>query len=177
MNNSRAKSDVQEAVQNDTLVIAPIEYRQFDTKYCVYTGKTNGIVAWPRYRSLSHLLHPQNISLIVPRQTSQDWHHAFVSSMITDMNILASAKLLGAGVQFPLYATGAAGRICSDDIRGTQAGSVRFQSRPPSKALQHQGFFRKDRSRTCSAEVPARRRNLPHQSILRPPSRTRALLE
>jgi len=107
---SRAKSDVQEAVQNDTLVIAPIEYRQFDTKYCVYTGKTNGIVAWPRYRSLSHLLHPQNISLIVPRQTSQDWHHAFVSSMITDMNILASAKLLGAGVQFPLYATGAAGR-------------------------------------------------------------------
>lgn len=107
---SRAKSDVQEAVQNDTLVIAPIEYRQFDTKYCVYTGKTNGIVAWPRYRSLSHLLHPQNISLIVPRQTSQDWHHVFVSSMITDMNILASAKLLGAGVQFPLYVSGAAGR-------------------------------------------------------------------
>ncbi len=107
---SRAKSDVQEAVQNDTLVIAPIEYRQFDTKYCVYTGKTNGIVARPRYRSLSHMLHPQNISLIVPRQTSQDWHHAFVSSMITDMNILASAKLLGAGVQFPLYVSGAAGR-------------------------------------------------------------------
>ena len=107
---SRAKSDVQEAVQNETLVIAPIEYRQFDTKYCVYTGKTNGIVARPRYRSLSHLLHPQNISLIVPRQTSQDWHHAFVSSMITDMNILASAKLLGAGVQFPLYVSGAAGR-------------------------------------------------------------------
>ncbi|MCR5463816.1 MAG: DNA methyltransferase [Bacteroidales bacterium] len=107
---NRAKSDVQEAIQNNTLVIAPIEYRQFDKKYCVYTGKTNGIVAWPRYRSLSHLLHPQNISLIVPRQTTQDWHHAFVSNMITDMNILASAKLLGAGVQFPLYITVAAGR-------------------------------------------------------------------
>jgi predicted helicase len=107
---SRAKADVQEAVSSGSLVVAPVEYRQFDTKYCVYTGKTNGIVAWPRYRSLSPMLHPHNISLIVPRQTTTDWHHAFVSKMITDMNILASAKLLGAGVQFPLYNTGEAGR-------------------------------------------------------------------
>ena len=107
---SRAKEDIQEAVLSGNLLIAPVEYRQFDLKYCVYTGKTNGIVARPRFRSLHHLLHPQNISLIVPRQTATDWHHAFVSVSITDMNILASAKLLGAGVQFPLYLTGVAGR-------------------------------------------------------------------
>ena len=112
---ARAKEDVLDAIQTNTLVIAPIQYRQFDTKYCVYTGRTNGIVAWPRYKSLSHLLHPSNISLIVPRQTSLDWHHAFVSKQITDMNILASAKLLGAGIQFPLYLTNSTSGMVLED--------------------------------------------------------------
>lgn len=106
---AQAKTDVSNAIDQDKLFIAPVEYRPFDTKYCVYTGKTNGIVARPRYRSLSHLLLPHNISLIVPRQTAQDWRHVFIANKITDMNVLASAKLLGAGVQFPLY-TGEAGQ-------------------------------------------------------------------
>lgn len=84
-------------------MIIPVETFPFETKFTYYTMKTNGFLARPRNRSLSHMLHAQNISLIVPRQTSQDWRHVFLSFNITNGNILASAKLLGAGVQFPLW--------------------------------------------------------------------------
>lgn len=100
---SRAKEDVVLALKNKTFRIEKIEYRQFDYKYVFYSGKTNGIVARPRFRSMNHMLGGNNIALTVPRQTSQNWRHAYVTSYITDMNILASAKLLGAGVQFPLW--------------------------------------------------------------------------
>ena len=93
--------------------IVPIDVFPFDTKFTYYTGKTNGFLAWPRNHSLRHMLNPLNFSLITPRQTSQDWRHVFISRHITNGNILASAKLLGAGTQFPLYLTpsGEAGRF------------------------------------------------------------------
>ena len=96
-----AKEDVGNSI--DERKIISVETFPFDTKFTYYTMKTNGFLAWPRNRSLSHMLYAQNISLIVPRQTSQDWRHVFLSSNITNGNILASAKLLGAGVQFPLW--------------------------------------------------------------------------
>lgn len=100
---SRAKEDVAGSIKTGQYSIEKIEYRQFDYKYVFFSGRTNGIVAWPRYRSLHHMIGGQNVSLIVPRQTSQDWRHVFATTYITDMNILASAKVLGAGVQFPLW--------------------------------------------------------------------------
>lgn len=106
-----AKLDVGNDIDDNKIV--PIDVFPFDTKFTYYTGKTNGFLAWPRNHSLRHMLNPLNFSLITPRQTSQDWRHVFISRHITNGNILASAKLLGAGTQFPLYLTpsGEAGRF------------------------------------------------------------------
>ena len=46
---TRAKKDV---IKNENKTqLCAYEYRPFDIRYIVYTGETNGIVAWPRYRS------------------------------------------------------------------------------------------------------------------------------
>ncbi|MCR5658045.1 MAG: N-6 DNA methylase, partial [Bacteroidales bacterium] len=57
----RALDDVRE--NKNTLKIAPYCYRPFDNKFIVYTGRTNGIVARPRFRSLRAMLSPLNFAL------------------------------------------------------------------------------------------------------------------
>jgi predicted helicase len=51
---------------------------------------------------MKHLLKP-NFALIVPRQTTQDYRHSFITNKIFEGNITASAKLFGTGNGFPLY--------------------------------------------------------------------------
>lgn len=109
-----AKEDVGNAIDENKII--SVETFPFDTRYTYYTMKTNGFLAWPRNRSLSHLLHKQNVSLIVPRQTSQDWRHILCCTNISNGNIMASAKLLGAGVQFPLWVYPAEGGPILDKI-------------------------------------------------------------
>ena len=51
---------------------------------------------------MKHLL-ADNLALIVPRQTTQDYRHNFITNKIFEGNITASAKLFGTGNGFPLY--------------------------------------------------------------------------
>jgi predicted helicase len=51
---------------------------------------------------MRHLLKP-NFALIVPRQTTQEYRHSFITDKIFEGNITASAKLFGTGNGFPLY--------------------------------------------------------------------------
>jgi predicted helicase len=113
---ARAKADV--GIHIDENKIIPISYRPFDAKFLYYTGLTNGIVARPRFRSLGLMLSGQNLGLIVPRQTTQDWRHVFISNKIIDGNFTSSARLLGAGQLFPLYTNGgkAAAKIFNDPV-------------------------------------------------------------
>ncbi|PID90064.1 MAG: DNA methyltransferase [Bacteroidetes bacterium] len=97
----RAKADVGPGL--DSSKITRYAYRPFDTKFLYYTGTTNGIVARPRFRNFLHLLHPQNIALIAPRQCAGTWRHAFASRTIADKNLIANAARHGAGNVFPLY--------------------------------------------------------------------------
>lgn len=86
-------------------------YRPFDDRYIVLTGKTNGIVARPRYRSFACMSHPGNLSLIVCKQLStQNWHHCFLSTLISDLNSI-SINTKEISYVFPLFInTGEAGR-------------------------------------------------------------------
>lgn len=107
----RAKKDVGYAVEENK--ITSILYRPFDTKFLYYTGKTNGIVARPRFRSLHHLLSPRNLGLIIGRQGQaavgrEEWNLVFISDSIVDLN----AYRRGGGCTFPLYLiSGEAGNI------------------------------------------------------------------
>ena len=62
---ARAIADVKE--NYDKLIISPYNYRPFDIKFIAYTGKTNGIVAWPRYHSLRAMLCTQNFAFCTIR--------------------------------------------------------------------------------------------------------------
>lgn len=116
---ARAKADIIEAKKNGTFRIVPYAYRPSDTKFIVFTGKTNGIVARPRFRSFACMLNPQNLSLITCRQISTDsWHHGFCCKSISDLNSI-SLKTKEISYVFPLYRiTGEAGSIFENDEAG-----------------------------------------------------------
>jgi predicted helicase len=97
----RAKEDVKLNIENQN-VWQNIYYRPFDTRKTFYSGKQNGFVCNGRYNVMKHLLK-ENLGLIIPRQTTQDWRHCFITDKIFEGNITASAKLFGTGCAFPLY--------------------------------------------------------------------------
>ncbi len=96
----RAMADVKE----NEAIVAPYLYRPFDTKYIVHTGKTNGLVAWPRGRSLDVLLHPQNLGLLVCKQQSSfDFQHVFIVKEAFADKCTNSSQTKEATYVFPLY--------------------------------------------------------------------------
>jgi len=97
----RAKTDIKANFDNPK-VRQDIYYRPFDTRKTFYSGKQNGFVCNGRYKIMRHLLQP-NLGLIIPRQTTQDYRHSFITDKIFEGNITASAKLFGTGNGFPLY--------------------------------------------------------------------------
>ncbi len=104
----RAVQDVSEAKENGSFRIEPVQYRPFDTKFIVYTGKTNGIVARPRFRSLAPMLHPLN-SAICTIRINRDYRFTVVAvNKLADKTLLSSKDDINL---FPLYNnTGEAGR-------------------------------------------------------------------
>ena len=97
----RAKEDVKNNIDNSK-VWQNVSYRPFDIRKTFYSGKQNGFVCNGRFKVMKHLLN-NNTCLIIPRQTTQDWRHCFITSKIFEGNITASAKLFGTGNGFPLY--------------------------------------------------------------------------
>lgn len=96
----RAQLDVIEAKENGSFRIEPVQYRPFDTKYLVYTGKANGIVSRPRYRALSAMLHPHN-SAICTIRINRDYHFTIVAvDKIADKTLLSSKDDISL---FPLF--------------------------------------------------------------------------
>ena len=100
---ARSREDVLEAKDNGTFRISSYTYRPFENKFIVYTGKTNGIVARPRFRSFASMLNPNNFSLIVCRQIiSPKWQHVFIAPFVSDMCSISTATKEISYV-FPIY--------------------------------------------------------------------------
>lgn len=93
-----AKDDL----RNNPIRANKISYRPFDIRSILYTGKTKGIVGYPRDNIMRHLLH-ENVAMVVSRQCISDWKYVFCSKMIGEHNLIASAGKFGAGNYFPLY--------------------------------------------------------------------------
>ena len=108
----RAKQDI---IDNwDKAEATEYAYRPFDMKFLVYTGKTNGNVAWPRYRFMRHLLHPLNLGLLVTKSNRQlSTGYCFIVNRIVDRHILDSSA--DATYAFPLYNVGEADSIFEKD--------------------------------------------------------------
>lgn len=95
---ANAQKAVRPNIEDEKII--PISVFPFDVRYTYYK---QGFLARTREKALKHMLHDNSLSLIVPRQSSQGWHHVFCSEYVSNGNLLASAKLLGSGTQFPLY--------------------------------------------------------------------------
>jgi predicted helicase len=94
-----AKKDL----QNNNIIAHKIQYRPFDFRFMNYTGKTKGIMGYPRYGVMQHLIKHENIGLITCRQQSTfDFQHIFVSNIVVDMCIVSS-QTKETGYVFPLY--------------------------------------------------------------------------
>ena len=108
----RAHADVSEAKDNGSFRIEPVQYRPFDTKFITYTGRTNGIVARPRYRALAPMLHRMN-SAICTIRINRDYRFTVVAVKgLADKTLLSSKDDINI---FPLYTTGEAGRSFFED--------------------------------------------------------------
>ena len=99
-----AKEDVSNATNNNKCQIVRCLFRPFDIKYTIYTGKSNGVLQRPIDDNSKYML-TNNVGMVIPRQTTQDWRHVFLSKYMIDGNLTSSARLLGAGQLFPLYLT------------------------------------------------------------------------
>jgi predicted helicase len=78
-------------------------YRPFDIRYTLYTGKSKGFLAYPRDSVLKNFLEKINIGLLLPRQAITGKFGFFITERICDINFTGSAGQFGAGLVFPLY--------------------------------------------------------------------------
>lgn len=86
--------------------IERVQYRPFDSKYTVYTGKSCGWLWRPRTETMNLLCgENDNIAINVTRivQKGSEYHHVFVSDCITDKGLLSSKDN---AFVFPLYRYG-----------------------------------------------------------------------
>lgn len=93
-------SDAQRDLLNSSINIANILYRPFDFRKIIYTGKTKGIVAYPRHSTSKHLLDKQNYSLITLRINGEN--EQFVC-LLTKYLIEKGSLAKGNYSFFPLY--------------------------------------------------------------------------
>jgi len=90
------------SILSDVFTQQKIDYRPFDIRETIITKKSGGFIGRSRFEVMKHFLH-SNIGIIIPRQTTQDYRHNFITNKIIEGNITASAKLFGTGCVFPLY--------------------------------------------------------------------------
>ncbi len=95
-------SGAKKSILKDVFSQQKIHYRPFDIRETIITKNSGGFIGRSRFEVMKHFLHP-NIGLIIPRQTTQDYRHNFITNKIIEGNITASAKLFGTGCVFPLY--------------------------------------------------------------------------
>ncbi|WP_332021526.1 type ISP restriction/modification enzyme, partial [Kaistella sp.] len=91
----------QEDIRNNISHITQIEYRPFDKRYTIYSGKTKGFMAYPREKIMGHMFAPNYclISTRLNRGLSSGYN--FISNIISDLHLLDSAA--DSLQAFPLY--------------------------------------------------------------------------
>jgi len=90
----------QNDLKSHTILATKISYRPLDTRYINYTGKTKGIMGYPRFDIMFHMIRP-NVSLCLVRNNRRYEETYFISNGISDKSYLSSNDDI---TVFPLYA-------------------------------------------------------------------------
>ncbi|BDU62560.1 DNA methyltransferase [Candidatus Borrelia fainii] len=82
----------------DSKHVKRITYKPFDTRFVYYSVIKGGVVSYPVYNIMKHILEiDNNIALITSRLLHIDFKHAFISNILVDIHSISDAYL------FPLY--------------------------------------------------------------------------
>lgn len=92
-----AIKDIRESI---SVEVQPISYRPFDSKFCLYTGKANGLMARPRSPFMQNLLKDNFAITLMRRTRGHNIGSCFIAKNLIDKCILS--PLDNANV-FPLY--------------------------------------------------------------------------
>ncbi len=95
-----AKSDL----KTNPILARKLDYRPFDIRYMNYTGKTKGVMGYPRYNLMRHFLNEKtNLALILvsqPQAANLNYFDClFITNKISDTNYFRR----GGPSVFPLY--------------------------------------------------------------------------
>jgi predicted helicase len=94
-----------------------IYYRPFDERWTLYSGRSKGIMAYPRREISRHMMHDNVALLVCNRQTSSDFQHVLVTDKIAE-RCSVSLQTGEVGYMFPLF-------LYQDD--GTRAGNFHVE--------------------------------------------------
>ena len=93
-------SYAKEDLMNNEILANELSYRPFDTRWMTYTGKTKGIMGYPRYEVMKHFINNNNLGLISSRQFGGGKHFiCFISNKIIEI----SSQPFAPYNIFPLY--------------------------------------------------------------------------
>ena len=93
---SYAKDDL----MSNNILANKLSYRPFDTRWMTYTGKTKGVMGYPRYEVMKHFINNNNLGLISSRQFGGGKHFiCFISNKIIEI----SSQPFAPYNIFPLY--------------------------------------------------------------------------
>lgn len=90
--------------KNDVLTnkvsIQKIDYKIFNKMFCIYTGKTNGLMGRPRFEMMKNIISKQNYSICLLRSLidSTSFSSIFISQDMVDKNLYGFQTSI-----FPLY--------------------------------------------------------------------------
>ncbi len=91
-----------EDLRRNPLLADKILYRPFDIRYMIYTGKTKGVMGYPRFEVMQHALKDNLIFLTCRQQSSFNFQHVLISKNIIDM-CTVSLQTKETTYAFPLY--------------------------------------------------------------------------
>lgn len=90
----------QKDLKSNAILATKISYRPLDTRFINYTGKTKGIMGYPRFDIMYHMIRP-NVCLCLVRNNRRYEETYFISNGISDKSYLSSNDDI---TVFPLYA-------------------------------------------------------------------------
>lgn len=96
------KSNVEEIITNPYKkeLECKFSYRAMDNRWLYYDTK---LIERARLDVMGHMLHRDNLAMVIGKQCVDDWKYVFISDAVTNFNFIATAGRLGAGYVFPLY--------------------------------------------------------------------------
>lgn len=82
---SWAKSDI---IKNSPKIL-DIQYKPFDSRRIIYTGKTKGINGYPMYSNFRHLIKGANVALCLMKKVvnTSDFKSVFITANLMDKNL------------------------------------------------------------------------------------------